>query len=412
MLCCFAEFLKRAGLPEILDQMVTPAGKSVSYTATDYLLTLVLSVAAGCDCNVAINHLLRPYPQVARLLGMPGFPEQSSVSGFLHALTAASLEELDLVRQECQRLFGASAHETAVDLDIDATGFTVCGATYQGAAKGYFPRQRGEKGYQLGLVSAASTGEALADCFLPGNLRPEQLLPELIYGAAEVLGDMGRIGLITMDAGFGTEANISGLQADSLPYLVKGRDPRTFKKIANALAGHEWGYAGPHCSVCELGLQRVLPKSKIFARTILFRYSNDKGGIDYSHIYTSLPASLRADQVAQRYNQREEIESVNKIVKSTLHAKHLRTRSEQSIEAFLKITLLTLNLLHAFRRLILSPAGLGELGIRDIVCRLMPIPAKFVQTGQRVRLGMPAAHQFTEKAAAAARAVSNFSLKS
>jgi len=121
---------------------------------------------------------------------------------------------------------------------------------------------------------------------------------------------------------------------------------------------------------------------------------------------------MRADQLACRYNRREEIESVNKIVKSTLHAKHLRTRCPLSIEAFLKINLLTLNLLHAFRRLILNPAGLGGLGIRDIVCRLMPIPAKFAQTGNRVRLGMPAAHQFTERAAAAARVVSSFSLKS
>lgn len=164
--------------------------------------------------------------------------------------------------------------------------------------------------------------------------------------------------------------------------------------------------------VYELGLQKILPKSKIFARTILFRYRNAKGEVDYGHIYTSLPARLRADQVVSRYNQREEIESVNKIVKSTLQAKHLRTRSLQSIEAFLKISLLTLNLLHAFRRLILSPAGMGELGIRDIVCRSVPIPAKFAQTGERVRLGMPAAHQFTEKAAAAARVVSKFSLKS
>jgi len=150
-----------------------------------------------------------------------------------------------------------------VDLDIDATGLTVYGATYQCAAKGYFPRQRGEKGYQLGLVSAAPSGEALANCFLPGNLRPEQLLPELIYGAAETLGAMDRIGLIVLDAGFGTEANIRELQANSLPYLVKGRDPRTFKKIASALPEYKWDYAGPHCDVYELGLQRVLPKSKV-----------------------------------------------------------------------------------------------------------------------------------------------------
>ena len=116
--------------------------------------------------------------------------------------------------------------------------------------------------------------------------------------------------------------------------------------------------------------------------------------------------------MARRYNQREEIESVNKIVKSTLHAKHLRTRSDRSIEAFLKIGLLTLNLLHTFRRLILSPAGMGDLGLRDIVCRLMSIPAKFAQTGEGVRLNMPAAHQFTGKAMPAAGVVSNFSLKS
>jgi len=121
---------------------------------------------------------------------------------------------------------------------------------------------------------------------------------------------------------------------------------------------------------------------------------------------------MMADQVIFRYNQREEIESVNKIVKSTLQAKHLRTRSMQGIEAFLKINLLTLNLLYAFRRLILKPAGMGELGIRDIVCRLMPIPAKFAQTREGVKLGMPALHQFTDNAVIVAKIVSKFSLKS
>jgi len=112
-----------------------------------------------------------------------------------------------------------------IDLDIDATGFTIYGSTYQYATKGYFPKQRGEKGYQLGLVSASKSGEALANCFLSGNLRPEQLLTDLIYETAENLGSMNRIGLIVLDAGFGTEANISELLANSLPYLVKGRDP-------------------------------------------------------------------------------------------------------------------------------------------------------------------------------------------
>jgi len=79
-----------------------------------------------------------------------------------------------------------------------------------------------------------------------GNLRPEQLLSELIYRVAETLGAMDQIGLIVLDAGFGTEANVSELQADFLSYLVKGGDPRTFQKIAKALAEYEWDYTGPH----------------------------------------------------------------------------------------------------------------------------------------------------------------------
>jgi hypothetical protein len=54
---------------------------------------------------------------------------------------------------------------------------------------------------------------------------------------------------------------------------------------------------------------------------------------------------------------------------------------------------------------------MGELGIRDIVSRLMPIPAQFAQIGDKVRLAMPTLHQLTEKAAVAARVVSEFSLK-
>lgn len=82
--------------------------------------------------------------------------------------------------------------------------------------------------------------------FLPGNVRPEQLLPALAYGAAEKIGAVDRIGLMVSDAGFGAEAKVSEWRANSWPHLVKGRVPRTFQKLAKALAVGEahFGYRG------------------------------------------------------------------------------------------------------------------------------------------------------------------------
>lgn len=403
----------RLEVPSVFAAIMTPVCKSVHYSVTDYIITLILSVVVGCDYNVAINHKLRPYPLIARLLGMRSFPDQSSVNAFLHSFTQGSLEELDLVLQILQQRFGLATQLPSVDLDIDATGMVVYGSTYEGAAKGYFPHQRGKNGYQFGLVSAAATGEALAECLLPGNLRPEHLMLDLIYGAAETLDSMDKIGLSTGDAGFGTEANVRDFQGASLHYLVKGRDPRTFAKRSKALREDEWEYAGLTSSAYELGNQKINPRSEIETRTILVRSLNNKGEWEYSHLYTDIPEmQMDAVQALKRYNQREEIESVNKIFKSALFAKHLRTREFLPIWAFLKLNLVTLNLLYWFRQRVLTPAGMGNLGIHDIVHRLMDVPGKMSLGDACAKLAVPSCHPLMVCAPTVAKVVSGISLKS
>src|SRR6516225_3343983 len=63
--------------------------KACDYTPLQKLQTLLCSLATGCEWTVDINHKLRPYPIVAELLGMARFPDQSSVSRFLHHLGIA-----------------------------------------------------------------------------------------------------------------------------------------------------------------------------------------------------------------------------------------------------------------------------------------------------------------------------------
>jgi len=90
MLCCFTEFIKRAGIPEIFDQMLTPVRKIVSYNATDYFLTLILSIAVGCDFNVAIK------------LPAPALSSSGRFTGFTWLSRAILSQQLSTYAECCE----------------------------------------------------------------------------------------------------------------------------------------------------------------------------------------------------------------------------------------------------------------------------------------------------------------------
>jgi len=371
--------------------------KAVDYTPTEKLLTLICSLAVGCDSIKDINHKLRPYPAAARLLGLERFPDQSQVHRLFHQLEPRHASEIELVFECLLRQFGLWQAVDRVDLDIDSTGLMVYGSTYEFSRKGYFPRQRGRRGYRVTLAySSKAAGNEILGLFLdPANSSAGARFWDCIYQTADILGSFDRLGLIRSDAANGSGPDIEGLIELGLDFLIKGYSTKTAQALAAELKPCDWQPVDLFTRVADLGL-RPISSCRHPVRVILVElmtHRRDKS--IYSHIYTSLsPQQADAEAVFESYNGRETIEAMIKAGKNGLHIKHLRTRRYVGIQAFLYIAAITFNLIALFRGTVLKGTELQDLGLFEITNKLMDIPAKCNFVGNQLELKFPANHPY------------------
>jgi len=387
----FLQELKFFSLFTLLD----PPEKEVLYTTSQKLQTVVASVAVGCTYNSDINHQLVPYTAEAELLGMSRFPDQSQINRFLRHLDGISLSQLDNIFSLSAQYFSLAAMlPDKVDIDIDSTGLIANGRTYQLNRKGYFAKRRGEKGYQLSMCIAGLTGDVLVHSLMPGNHSAPSDFIDLVYGAAEVLGSFDRLGIVRADAGYGVATNLDFLIENNLQYVVKGRNPRSFSDMAPYIPPTNWEYVNSTTSICDEG-ERFIPKSKANnrSRIIMIKHITPKQKVKYGHLYTSL--TWDALDVFEFYNGRQCIEAVIRTDKSYLNIKNLRTRDFNGISAFLYLALMTHNMLNLFRKAILEPMGITEIGLRNILRKLMHVPAKVIKEMPCISLLFPDKHFYT-----------------
>lgn len=375
--------------------LLDPPEKEVTYSTGQKIQTVIASIAVGCTYNADINHQLVPYTVEAELLGLRRFPDQSQINRFLRHMTEVSLSQMETIFSLAAHYYSlTSMLPVKVDIDIDSTGLIANGRTYQLNRKGYFSKRRGEKGYQLSMCIAGLTGDVLSHSFMPGNHSATSDFTDLIYGAAEVLGSFDRLGIIRADAGYGTSENLDFLIEHELQFVVKGRNHRSFSDMVPFIPPTEWEYVSTTISVHDAG-EKAIPKSKLKnrSRIIMIKHTTTRGKIEYAHIYTNLPWD--AVDIFEFYNGRQIIEAIIRTDKSYLNIKNLRTRDFCGIAAFLYLSFMTHNMLNLFKKAVLEPMGITDIGLRSIVRKLMHVPAKVAKGFSNISLLFPAKHFYT-----------------
>jgi hypothetical protein len=227
---------------------------------------------------------------------MSRFPDQSSINRFPHALGSPQRRQLELISEQLLRRFGLFRQSERVDLDIDSTGLMVYGRQFEGSRKGYFPRQRGRRGYRLTIAATrhSAGSEILSVCFDPANIAANGRFRDCLYQAAEVqeLMELGP------------------------SFIVKGISDKTANMFAGRVDPAQWEPVDLFTRVCELGFQRIT-KCQHPVRVVLVELMTQRRDrLSYSHLYTNLsPQRADAAAVFHRYNQRQSIETLIKSAK-------------------------------------------------------------------------------------------------
>lgn len=399
-----AVYAKEIGYFDAFSAYLNVDIKEVEFTVLDKIEVIIIATCMGCDHTKDINFELRPYPALPNILEMPRIPEQSQISRFYNKLSMDNYVELVhvmdvLFSSYCSPVF----EEYPVDIDIDTTGIVVYGDTYEHKKKGYFSHQQGKEGYQLtAAITNGPCNFVIANIVDPGNVSPGSRFFDILYSVAESLGSLDRIGLIRADRAQGIGENVQELIELDMEFLIKAINGKTALKYIKSIGygNINWTEITDIVKVADIGMQTV-PSCSHKARVILIETLtfNKKKKIfvkKYTNLFVRIKRKMDDAEIFNLYGERQIIESSFDTSKNGLGVDVLKCRKFAGISSSTILTFISHNLLWLFRKDVLSELGLGDMGIKETINRLMNIPAKVKNDGSKVKLIFPDNHPYTK----------------
>jgi hypothetical protein len=236
--------MKQNKVFEPIVQKVKIAQKTVKYSPAEKLLDAFITLLAGGQGMVAVNKRLKADAGLQRAFGRTGCAEQSVVQETLDACTGENVKQMyqaieSIFRQQSQTY----RHDYQLDwqvLDADMTG-RPCGKKAKFASKGYFAKQRNQRGRQEGYVIGTWYEEIVVERLFDGKTQLNKALRPLIEASEQVLeldeGQRKRT-ILRIDSGGGSVEDINWVLERG--YQVHGKDYSGARAAALAESVSQW----------------------------------------------------------------------------------------------------------------------------------------------------------------------------
>ena len=362
----------------LLASRLKVAMKEVKYSLVNKAQTVMASLVMGCGHTKAINATLAPERAAASYLGLERFPEQSQINRYLTRFSEANVQQVGDIQLEM--LVRQSQARQAVGwlvVDIDQCGLVANGKTYEFKRKGYFPRKRGEEGYQMSAAYLGAYDEALQLYLDPGNVHCSQRLENLLRDCQCVLTqDNPALKVIyRLDAGYDTPTNRQLLLSRSSYFLLKAHDTRLARKLAQPVPLQDWVPVGELVHGTELA-----PVDGY--RRLLYEFYVPDGDLEYFLMYTNLPTDeFGIQHCFTFYNERQTIEAFFAQSRHVYNIQNLRSRKFNAIYAFLRFVFLTHNLIHWTKLAHFAQTQLAQATTRSLVQHVARVRARWSWNG-------------------------------
>lgn len=378
------KFAQSLGVFEFL-QDVDVKMKEINYTVHQKMVTLLLSIAVGCEYTVEINDKLVPDTVAANMLNMDRFPDQSQINHLIRRIDSRGNEQLKEAHHQAF-MQNAKCLSTAkqVVIDLDQSGLIANGKNYELAEKGYFCKKKNQKGYQLSTAFCGETGETLSLYLDPGNTHCGYRFPDLVKDVLKKLPDAAnekRL-VLRVDSGYGSEDNIEHIKHKVL-FVAKGYSTTKAANIAKSIKKSDWEEVDGCVDLVEI-------PSKGNLRYIIVRTLTSKGDFKYSMLISNITlAGMSAIEMFHFYNKRQTIEAFFKSCKNVYHIKNLRTKKFEGIQAFLWLVFITHNLVSWFKSTMLSETRMENVGTKTLVEKLGLLTAEVRRTSGGMEVVLP-----------------------
>jgi len=384
-LVAFVKYAQKLDFVSLLDEVKVKM-KKVDYSVRHKLVTLAISIAAGCEYTSDINEKLVPDTVVAELIDIPRFPDQSQINELLRRMTNQNVEQLKNVHHQLfmQNAACLSAMEKVV-VDIDQSGLIANGKTYETAQKGYFCKKKNQKGYQLSAAFCGGKNRETISLYLdPGNTHCSDRFDDLLNDTLAKLKDVARESrlILRLDSGYGSEKNIEKLK-NKVKFVAKGYSTTRAANIAKTIAKEEYEEIDRFVDTYELPSEGSL-------RFVIVRTLTRKGDFVHTMLISNISkAEMSTHELFHFYNQRQTIEAFFNTCKNIYHMKNLRTRKFDGIHAFLWIVFITHNIISWMKNTVFHETDMENVGIGTLINKLGTLVAEVRRTAGTIEIVLP-----------------------
>jgi len=333
--------------------------KKTKYTDAQMCMGLVTIAVCGIPRIYQMNDVLKTEPQVARLVGLPQFFDQSTAHRYLNRFSKWHVSQLDRVNTSVLLAHGESTRQDVIILDIDSQTHTLESRKREQAVVGFNRKKPGKPCLQwnVGFVR----GEALSQRLMAGNTHGSQSLQWIIEDVRQKLDEP--ISILRLDSGY--------LSGDTLNYAVEHRlylcmAARYDWILAQGVDVDEakWQRYDEKTRLYELGERQVISTSKHCFRIILvekqqvpFPGGKSKKKILRYGIIERLPFSLSPGELHQFYHGRQTIEHFFKESTGPFNASKLPSQEFRGNEAYLHLVTIAENCCVLFKKKFSLPIG-------------------------------------------------------
>jgi len=159
-------FCNILGLRRLLQRSVRIPQRNIDYLPSDLILSLLFAIMVGLR-RINKTEILQYNGTFLLLLGLPRFPDQSTLRRFLKRLRPKSIRQLVALHDQLRaRLFLLPSPRFSLIFDLDSVILVLYGKS-QWARVGYNPKKHGRRSYHPLLCFEAHLQE-----FWHGSLRP------------------------------------------------------------------------------------------------------------------------------------------------------------------------------------------------------------------------------------------------
>jgi hypothetical protein len=412
-LASFLDFAQRLDVwRPVAEHLRLPVQERKSgFTQLQKSQALVTALAAGCRHSRDSDFTLTPDPVVAGALGLPRWPHSSQLTRHLRAFRPQHVRALRRAVTEVTATHAAARRRLRrgerVVIDLDQTAISANGRTYQRTAKGHLKR-KGDRGYQATAAFAGDTSggedEVLVIFLDPGNTHASRRLADVLTALEAILGPLEHLpGLVLrFDCQYATPDDLALLLQRGIWFVGRNYSSTVATAWARDLGPEAaWHELNLVKWVCDLGDGAVsAARPDVVCRRLLVRATGARQRAGYTAIVTNIPTDdLPVWALEPFYEARQTIEGWLSEATAALQLKGLWSRAFDGLEAFLLYAALTSNLLNWWeRRALLPESGLPHLGLRQLIGRVITLPARVLRQGdQRLVLLVSAAHPYARR---------------